>query len=256
MLDKSQLNYLPKSPHGAAGANTSAPEIEKFDRLAEEWWNPKGKYKRVMDFNQCRWGVIETQLNAHFGDKIGTSQLTAVDIGSGGGLLCEPLAKLGFQVTGVDASEMSVNVAKRHAEQSGLDIEYRHCLSTDLLQEGKTYDMVMNTEVIEHVPDQQQLLDECCQLLKPGGLLVLATLNRTIKSFVFGILGAEYVLRLLPIGTHEWKAFVKPSEMSLMLKHNNCQPTFTTGVSFNPLTGKWSDTKDVSVNYVMFGKRD
>ena len=255
MLDKSQLNYLPKTPRGA-DTNTSAAEIEKFDRLAKEWWNPKGKYKRVMDFNQCRWGVIETQLKGHFGNKIGTAQLTAVDIGSGGGLLCEPLSQIGFQVTGVDASEMSINVAKRHALQTGLDIHYRHCLSTELLEEGQTFDVVMNTEVIEHVPDQQQLINECCQLLKPGGLLVLATLNRTIKSFVFGIVGAEYVLRLLPIGTHDWKAFVKPSEIGQMLKQNHCQSTFITGVSFNPLTGNWSQSKATSVNYLMFGKRD
>jgi 2-polyprenyl-6-hydroxyphenyl methylase/3-demethylubiquinone-9 3-methyltransferase len=245
MLDKSQLNHLP---------NTYATEIDKFDALAQQWWDPNGKYKRVLDFNQCRWQVIEKQLQQHFGEGIDAGGLTAVDIGSGGGLLCEPLAKMGFAVTGVDASEMSVKVAQRHAAQNNLSINYRHCLSSDLMAEGERYDLVMNTEVIEHVPDQQQLMDECCQLLKPGGLLVLATLNRTIKSFIFGIVGAEYVLRLLPVGTHDWRAFVKPKEMAAMLAKNNCQPFETIGVAFNPFTGNWSETSNASVNYLLFAK--
>lgn len=248
MLDKSQLNHLPES------SNTSTEEIAKFDKLAQEWWNPTGKYKRVLDFNQCRWGVIEKQLADYFGSRINTEKLTAVDIGSGGGLLCEPLANMGFQVTGVDASEMSVKVAHRHAQQSGLDIQYRHCLSTDLLKEAQRFDVVMNTEVIEHVPDQELLLKECCQLLKPGGLLILATLNRTLKSFLFGIVGAEYILRLLPVGTHDWRAFVKPQEMSRIISSHDCQTLSKVGVSFNPLTSKWASGKDVSVNYMLFAR--
>lgn len=253
MLDKSQLSYLSSA---SAESNTSSSEIAKFDQLAQEWWNPNGKYKRVLDFNLCRWQVIEQQLLTHFGEHINQQQLTAVDIGSGGGLLCEPLTKMGFQVTGVDASEMSIKVARQHAQQSALDIEYRHCLSTDLVNESKQYDLVMNTEVIEHVPDQIQLLEECCQLLKPGGLLVLATLNRTVKSFIFGIVGAEYVLRLLPVGTHDWKAFVKPHEISDVIARHDCITMLTKGVSFNPFTGNWSSTRDLSVNYMLFAQKD
>lgn len=252
MLDKSQLNHL--SPVDSDTANTTAAEIEKFDNLAEEWWDPKGKYKRVLDFNQCRWQVIERQIQAHFGEGLKSLNLNAVDIGCGGGLLCEPLASKGIDVTGVDASEMSIRVANRHAQKSGLKIDYRHGLSADLLAEGKRYDIVMNTEVIEHVPDQQQLIDECCQLLKPGGFLVLATLNRTIKSFVFGIIGAEYVLRLLPVGTHNWKAFVKPDEMIQMLQKSSLKSKLSIGIAFNPLTGKWSETSDTTVNYLMFAE--
>lgn len=247
MLDKSQLNHLP---------NTSSDEIAKFDALAQQWWDPAGKYKRVLDFNQCRWQVIEQQLISFFCERLQQEQLSAVDIGSGGGLLCEPLSRLGFQVTGVDASEMSVKVAQHHAQQSGLSIDYRHCLSSDLLAEETRFDVVMNTEVIEHVPDQEQLLKECCQLLKPGGLLILATLNRTVKSFLFGIVGAEYVLRLLPIGTHDWRAFVKPEEMSAMIAKYQCQTLTQYGVSFNPLTGNWSSGKDVSVNYLLFAQNN
>lgn len=250
MLDKSQLNHLPTVDSELA--NTTPAEIDKFDKLAGEWWDPDGKYKRVLDFNQCRWQVIENQVKTHFGNNISSLKLNAVDIGCGGGLLSEPLASMGIKVTGVDASEMSIKVAGRHAQQSGLAIEYRHCLSTDLLKEDTRYDMVMNTEVIEHVPDQQLLIDECCKLLKPGGLLILATLNRTFKSFIFGIVGAEYVLRLLPVGTHDWKSFVTPKEMKQMLQKNNCQSKLTAGIAFNPLTGNWSETSDIGVNYMMF----
>ena len=250
MLDKSELNYLPEAK---ANNNVSTAEIDRFDELAEQWWDPNGSYKRVLDFNHCRWTLIQQQILSHFKVTQLTS-LNALDIGCGGGLLCEPLAGLGISVTGIDASEMSVQVASRHAQQSGLNIDYRHCLSTQLLNESSRYDIVLNTEVIEHVPDQQQLLQECCELLKPGGLLILATLNRTIKSFLFGIVGAEYVLRLLPIGTHDWRAFVKPQEIRAMLP-DEFTVSAERGVAFNPFTGNWSAKDDLSVNYLLFASK-
>ena len=253
MLDKSQLNFLPQNhlPQN----NTSAAEVARFNQLAQEWWNPKGKFKRVLDFNACRFEIIAQQLQRHFSKTSDFSGLTALDIGCGGGLLCEPLAKMGMSVTGIDASEMSVKVAQRHAVQSGLKINYRHCLSSDLVDQPQRYDVVMNTEVIEHVPDQQQLIAECCELLKPGGLLILATLNRTPKSYLFGIVGAEYVLRLLPVGTHDWKAFVKPKELQSMMQKNACEVTGQSGIAFNPFTGVWSASNSVQVNYMMFATK-
>lgn len=247
MLDKSVLKTV-------AGDNTSAQEIARFDKLAKSWWDPDGQYKRVLDFNACRWQVIEQQISGFAAGK-SVQQLSALDVGCGGGLLCEPMAKMGLNVTGIDASQMSIGVAQQHARMSKLEIQYRHCLSSDLLKEGKQFDIVLNTEVIEHVPDQQQLMGECCALLKPGGLMVLATLNRTVKSFVFGIVGAEYVLRLLPIGTHSWRAFVKPSEMQLMMEQHGCRVTKNVGISYNPLTKKWRAGSDLSVNYVQFAHK-
>ena len=247
MLDKSALQYT-------KSANTTPQEIARFDALADAWWDPNGQYRRVLEFNACRWQVIEQQVRKHFPEKQ-MSQLTALDVGCGGGLLCEPLAKLGVTVTGIDASEMSIKVAQRHAKASGLSINYRHCLSEVLVDEARQFDIVMNTEVIEHVPDQAQLIAECCALLKPGGLLVLATLNRTVKSFVFGIVGAEYILRLLPVGTHSWRAFVKPSELRSMLADNGLTEGAISGMSFNPITNKWRTSRDTSVNYLLFATK-
>lgn len=254
MLDKSQLNHL--SGTKLQTSNTHSSEVIKFNQLANEWWDPNGKFKRVLDFNACRWQVIARQISYHFGtNKANWPSLSALDIGCGGGLLCEPMAKTGIKVTGIDASEMSVKVAQQHASQSGLLIDYQHSLSSELVAQGKQYDIVLNTEVIEHVPNQAQLMTECCQLLKPGGLLILATLNRTVKSFLFGIVGAEYVLRLLPIGTHAWRAFVKPDEITHMLNASGCHPLLATGVAFNPFTGTWKETSDLSVNYLLFAEK-
>ncbi len=251
MLDKSQLSLVNRSN------NFSAAEIQRFDALAESWWDPNGHYKRVLDFNAMRWQRIKKQVEAHFalaGGGSAWSQLSVLDIGCGGGLLCEPFAVQGASVTGIDASQMSIEVAKAHAKKSSLDIDYRHCLSDELLQQPGRFDVVVNTEVIEHVPDQQALLAHCCQLLKPGGLLVLGTLNRTLKSYVFAIVGAEYVLKLLPKGTHDWRLFVKPAEMQSWLAKNGCASFATEGVAFNPFTGNWRNTADTSVNYLMFAR--
>lgn len=242
MLDRSQLvgksNYDPK-------------EIAQFDEMAQEWWNPSGKFKTVLAFNEARSAFIHRQIAQHFSVPVQDfSSLSALDIGCGGGLLSEPLAKKGAQVSGIDASSVSIEVAKAHARQSGLTIDYRHMLSSDLSNEEK-FDVVLNTEVIEHVPDQQQLVDECCALLKPGGLLIMATLNRTLMSYIVGIVGAEYVLRLLPVGTHSWSKFVKPHEMSTMVAKHGLNPYASVGLKFKPLSKSWVESGSLSINYLI-----
>jgi len=196
--------------------------------------------------------VIKTQIENHFGKgnlPPDYSALSIIDIGSGGGLISEPLAALGAKVTGIDASSVSVEVAKRHALKSGVDVEYKHMLSSEAVMTGQQYDVVINAEVVEHVPDQRQLINECASLVKPGGLLILATLNRTIKSYVIAIVGAEYVMRYLPVGTHDWRKFVKPQELQawvgdrFALKHQ-------TGMRLNPFKAEWLTTPSLSVNFI------
>ena len=178
-----------------------------------------------------------------------------LDIGCGGGLLSEPLAAKKAKVTGIDASGTSVAVARTHARQSSLDIEYHHMLSSELSSE-EGFDVVLNTEVIEHVPDQQQLVNECCSLLKPNVLLIMATLNRTLLSYVIGIIGAEYVLRLLPIGTHSWSKFVKPDEMAAMVAKNGLTPSADVGLKFKPLSKTWVESNSLAINYLMAFSRN
>ena len=243
MLDKSKKT---------GGNNFSEQEISRFDALAESWWDPKGKYKTALEFNRARLDVIKTQIESHFGKgnlPPDYSALSIIDIGSGGGLISEPLARLGAQVTGIDASAVSVEVAKRHAQKNGVEVTYRHMLSSEVVEEGLQYDVVINAEVVEHVPDQQQLIQECASLVKPGGLLILATLNRTLKSYVIAIIGAEYIMRYLPVGTHDWQKFVKPSELErwvgsdFTLKHQ-------TGMKLNPFKGMWLTTSSLAVNFI------
>ncbi|GFD95737.1 ubiquinone biosynthesis O-methyltransferase [Alteromonas sp. KUL156] len=243
MLDKSKKT---------GGNNFSEDEIARFDALAESWWDPKGKYKTALAFNRARLEVIKAHIENHFrtgSSPLDYSTLSMIDIGSGGGLISEPLAELGAHVTGIDASAVSVEVAKRHAEKNGVNVNYRHMLSSEAVQEGRQYDVVINAEVVEHVPNQQQLIEECASLVKPGGLLILATLNRTLKSFVIAIVGAEYVMRYLPIGTHDWRKFVKPSELTqwvgeaFSLKHQ-------VGMKLNPLRGEWLTTSSLAVNFI------
>ncbi|CAD5249352.1 Ubiquinone biosynthesis O-methyltransferase [Alteromonas sp. 38] len=263
MLDKSQKS---------APINFSQQEIDRFDALAESWWDPNGNYKTALDFNRARLSVIESQITSHFlqsGQAQGFSQnastansqtnsidktkpftgLSIVDIGCGGGLISEPLALKGADVTGIDASAMSIEVAKRHAKRSNVKVNYIHGLSSDLVSQDRQFDIVVNAEVVEHVPDQAQLVQECASLVKPGGLLVLATLNRTIKSFIIAIVGAEYVMRYLPIGTHDWQKFVKPTELNQWVG-KEFTLSHETGMALNPLTNVWKLTPSLSVNYL------
>ncbi|WP_026376701.1 bifunctional 2-polyprenyl-6-hydroxyphenol methylase/3-demethylubiquinol 3-O-methyltransferase UbiG [Aestuariibacter salexigens] len=249
MLDKSELSD-PISQHNSV----SAEEVKRFDSLAESWWDPNGKYKTALLFNQARLSYMVPQICRHFDRDVQSDKpldgLSVVDIGSGGGLISEPLAAKGANVLGVDPSAMSVEVARRHALKSAVNVEYRHCLAESLVNEGQQFDIVINAEVVEHVPDQQALIGQCCQLVKPGGMLILATLNRTFLSYLVAIIGAEYVLRYLPVGTHSWKKFVKPSELQAWSAKHGLVLQTQTGMKFNPLSQKWSFTKRMPVNYV------
>ncbi len=255
VLDRSKLT----SRH-STGLDTTE-EIAKFDRLAKEWRDPKGKFKQILAFNQTRLIAIKKMIAQHLGRDLNQpaplTGLSLVDIGCGAGLLCEPLAKLGADVTGIDASEHNILVASQHAQTNSISVNYLHCLASDL--EDKTeiylYDIVLNTEVIEHVADQQGLIETCCRLLKPGGLLVMATLNRTITSYIVGIIGAEYVMRYLPIGTHEWRYFVKPQEISAMISKQGLETINVAGMTFNPFTKHWSINQNTKVNYLLFAAK-
>ncbi|GGD76150.1 bifunctional 2-polyprenyl-6-hydroxyphenol methylase/3-demethylubiquinol 3-O-methyltransferase UbiG [Lacimicrobium alkaliphilum] len=248
MLDKSRLT--PK----AKDSNLSPAEIAKFDAMAQAWWDPAGKYKTALEFNRARLEWMLAHIVSYFrcaeGAAMPLQKLSVLDVGCGGGLIAEPLAKAGAEVTGIDASGVSIEVAKHHAEQEGVRIHYRHGVAEDLLAKGNQYDVVINAEVVEHVPDQAQLIKECCQLVKPGGMLLLATLNRTIKSFVIAIIGAEYVMRYLPRGTHDWRYFVRPEELERMAQTHGARMIASTGMKYNIFSGQWYSAENEAVNYI------
>ena len=252
MLDKSQLSA------DIAKSNQDV-EIAKFDALAQEWRDPKGKFRHVLAFNSTRLMAIENAIAVHFqrdlNQDIPFKGLKILDIGCGVGLLCEPLASQGADVIGIDASGHNITLAQRHAQQWSIKVDYKHCLAQDLVGSEQLYDVVLNTEVIEHVDDQQQLVDTCCQLLKPSGLLVMATLNRTLKSYIIGIIGAEYVMRYLPKGTHDWNYFVKPQEITSMITLHGLKTISVEGMTFNPLTGRWKITNNPDVNYLLYAHK-
>jgi 2-polyprenyl-6-hydroxyphenyl methylase/3-demethylubiquinone-9 3-methyltransferase len=231
-------------------------EIARFSAMAEEWWDERGKFRPLHLMNPVRMGFIRDQAIQHFGLD-GTSftpleKLRAVDIGCGGGLVCEPMARLGAAITGVDASENNIRIATSHAKQSGLPIEYRHATAEALVAEGKTFDIVLALEVVEHVASVPDFIDACAALLKPGGLLFLSTLNRTLKSYAMAIVGAEYVMRWLPRGTHEWKKFLPPHRVAAELRRNNIEIQEMKGLVFDPLRWQWKLSKsNLDVNYLL-----
>jgi 2-polyprenyl-6-hydroxyphenyl methylase/3-demethylubiquinone-9 3-methyltransferase len=236
--------------------NTIDPaEVAKFEAMAAEWWDPTGKFKPLHMLNPCRLDYITTQIAAEF-DRDLTAPLPfkglrLLDIGCGGGLLSEPMARLGAEVVGADAASRNIPVAKLHAEQMGLTIDYRHCAAEDLAKNNEIFDVVLNMEVVEHVADPQTFLTACQGLLKPGGLMICSTLNRNPKSFLMGIIGAEWVMRWLPKGTHDWAKFIKPDELYEMLEKAGLKPVDRKGMVFNPISWIWSlSDRDLSVNYV------
>jgi 2-polyprenyl-6-hydroxyphenyl methylase/3-demethylubiquinone-9 3-methyltransferase len=234
-------------------------EIAKFVAMAEEWWDPKGKFKPLHKFNPVRLAYIRDNLVSHFGrDTTGMRPLEGlniVDIGCGGGLLCEPLTRLGAKVTGVDAAERNIAIAKIHAEKSGLDIDYRATTSEALVAAGEKYDVVLNMEVVEHVDNVPLYMKSCADLVAPGGLLFTATLNRTARAYALAILGAEYVLGWLPKGTHDWKKFLTPDEIRSLVTRNGLRVIEEKGVSFNPLADEWRLSNDTGVNYMVLAAR-
>ncbi len=242
-----------------AQTTIDADEVARFSAMADEWWDPTGKFRPLHKFNPIRLGYIRDRLCAHF-DRDSRSLtpldgLTLLDVGCGGGLLSEPLARMGAIVTGIDASEKNIGTARAHAARSDVKLDYRCSTAEDLMAAGETFDIVLSLEVVEHVADVDLFLDSCTALVRGGGAMTLATLNRTPKAFMFGIVGAEYVMRWLPRGTHDWKKFVRPSELSRGLRRNGVDVSDISGLSFNPLSDEWRVSGDVSVNYILFGTK-
>lgn len=237
-------------------ASTISPEeVAKFSAIADEWWDLQGKFAPLHRINPLRVEYIKTHSpkpNAHNP----LAGLRLLDIGCGGGLIAEPMAALGAQVTAIDASEKNISVAKLHAEQSGLVIDYRCTTAEDLAATGASFDMVLALEIIEHVADVELFVQSVMQLVKPGGTVVFSTINRTAKAFALAIVGAEYVLRWLPRGTHDWQKFVTPTELKNPIHANGGTVTHTTGMVMNPLTGAWRlKANDLSVNYLLVAQK-
>lgn len=241
-------------------AKTVDPEeIARFTVLAEEWWNPNGKFRPIHRFNPVRRDYILNRIAQHFhrdhDNHAALAGLRILDVGCGAGLLCEPLAERGAKVVGIDATARNVEIARWHAAQSSLDIDYRHCLAEHVLEAGESFDVVLNTEVVEHVADPEQLIKECSALVNPSGIMIVATINRTLRSFALAIVGAEYVLKWLPKGTHDWRRFLRPDEVRGMIEAHDLDFSETTGVSFNPVTGRWRLSGDISVNYMLLAAK-
>ena len=230
-------------------------EIAKFQAMAAEWWDPNGKFKPLHMLNPCRLDYITSQISAEFNRDLKThlpfADLRILDIGCGGGLLAEPMARLGADVVGADAAERNIPVAKVHAEQSGLTIDYRYTTAEDMAATGEKFDAVLNMEVVEHVADPLAYLTACKDLLKPGGLHICSTINRNTKSFMMAIVGAEHIMRWLPKGTHDWSKFITPDELFDLMGRAGLNPVDKRGFVFNPLTWGWKlSDRDMSVNYV------
>jgi 2-polyprenyl-6-hydroxyphenyl methylase/3-demethylubiquinone-9 3-methyltransferase len=227
--------------------------------MADEWWDPTGKFKPLHKFNPVRLTYIRDWALRHFGrDESQIRPLTGLkilDIGCGGGLLTEPLTRLGATVTGIDAATRNIAVAKLHAEQVGLDITYRDTTSEALAAEGERFDIVLNMEVVEHVANVPLYIKSCADLVAPGGLLVSATINRTARALAFAKFGAEYVLRWLPIGTHDWSKFITPDELRVLITRNGLKVIDQTGVVYHPLADEWRKSRDMGINYMLLAER-
>ena len=227
-------------------------EIEKFSKIAEEWWNPQGKFKPLHKFNPIRISYIKENIIKTFkldDNEIPLKDIKILDIGCGGGLLSEPMCRLGAKVTGIDASDKNIKVAKLHSKKNNLQIDY-FCSSPEKFNAKDKFDVILNMEIVEHVEDVNFFLESCSKLLKKNGIMFVATLNKTLKSYVFAIVGAEYILRWLPIGTHEWEKFIKPEELISILEKNNFKLDKINGMNFNLIKNKWSVGNDKSVNYI------
>ena len=245
----------------ASASSIDPKEVEQFSRIAAEWWDPKGKFAPLHKFNPVRLSFIRDQVQERFGRDPKAIRpfegLRLLDIGCGGGLLCEPMTRLGFQVTGVDASERNIGTASAHAAEQGLSIDYRATTAEDLLAAGeRPFDVILNMEVIEHVADPGAYLRDCARLLAPGGLMIVATLNRTLKALALAKIGAEYVLRWVPAGTHDWNKFLKPEELRGFLVGEPVAVHGPYGVAFNPLTDRWVRSADCDINYMVTVTRD
>tara|TARA_B100000780_G_scaffold234336_1_gene174687 strand:- start:2237 stop:2980 length:744 start_codon:yes stop_codon:yes gene_type:complete len=239
----------------ASQTSVDPAEIAKFQAMATEWWDPNGKFKPLHMLNPCRLDYITQQIAEEFDRDLASEApflgLRILDIGCGGGLLCEPMARLGATVVGVDAAERNIPVATTHAEQSGLTITYRHDTAEALVDEGAEFDVVLNMEVVEHVEGPLEYLTACQRLLKSGGIMICSTINRNAKSFAMAIVGAEYIMRWLPKGTHDWSKFITPDELFTLIENAGLDPVDRKGFVFNPISWQWRlSDRDLSVNYV------
>ena len=228
-------------------------EIEKFSILAKDWWNPNGKFKPLHVFNPTRISFIKDKLISHFelnpNSERPLEKLKILDIGCGGGLLCEPLSRLGAAITGIDASNDNIEVAKLHSKEMNLNIEYIFC-SPENLSFKDEFDVILNMEVIEHVSDVNMFIQNCSKLIKENGIMFVATINKNLKSYLFAILGAEYILKWLPIGTHDWNKFLTPEHLEIIARKNNFSSDEVIGIKYNLLSKKWFKSNDTSVNYI------
>ncbi len=236
-----------------------AGEVERFSALAAEWWNPNGKFRPLHKFNPVRLAYIRDHVAAHFGrDARGAKPfegLRILDIGCGGGLLCEPMARLGASVVGADASETNIEVAKIHAAESRVKVDYRAETAEALAEKGERFDVILNMEVVEHVADIDLFIEKCAEMLNPGGIMFVATINRTLKALGLAIIGAEYVLRWLPRGTHQYGKLVRPEELERALTAAGLVMKDRTGVVYNPLSDRWGRSQDMDVNYMVLAER-
>ena len=228
-------------------------EIEKFSKLAKDWWNPNGKFKPLHLFNPARIKFIKEKLISHFKLHLNAEKplkgLEILDIGCGGGLLCEPLSKLGAKITGIDPSNDNIKIAKLHSKETNLNIKYI-CCSPENLNLNNKFDVILNMEVIEHVSNTNLFIKNCSKLIKKNGIMFVATINKNLKSFIFAILGAEYILRWLPVGTHDWDKFLTPEDLEIIASKNNFETDEIVGMKFNLLSKQWFRSSDSSVNYI------
>jgi 2-polyprenyl-6-hydroxyphenyl methylase/3-demethylubiquinone-9 3-methyltransferase len=250
---------MTESAHIPSGSTVDPAEIERFSRIAEEWWDPAGKFAPLHRLNPVRLGYIRDRAARHWQrDALSAplKGLSALDIGCGGGLLSEPLARLGAEVTGIDAAERNIATARLHAAGQELAIDYRDTTAETLAESGAQFDIVLALEIVEHVADVDLFLGSCGRLAKPGGLVFLSTLNRTAKAWALAIAGAEYVLRWLPRGTHDWRKFLKPSEVVRGLRGGGVEAQEIVGLVYSPLSRAWSLNKnDLDVNYMLYGSK-